>query len=161
MKTISLIAAALIGTGALVGGAQAQDKGSVNLGALSCVIDGGTGFVIGSSKELGCTFQPATAGSAPETYVGRVDKFGLDIGKTEKTVMQWAVLGPSITEWQPGALAGDYVGASAEATVGAGAGANVLVGGSATNFTLQPVSVQAQTGLNLAAGVTSFKLRAM
>ena len=50
--------------------------------------------------------------------------------------------------------------ALAEATVGVGAGANLLVGGSEKTFTLQPLSVQAQSGLNVAAGVTSFQLEA-
>ena len=44
-------------------------------------------------------------------------------------------------------------------TVGAGAGANVLVGGSNRTVSLQPVSVQGQTGLNLAAGVAELTLR--
>jgi Protein of unknown function (DUF992) len=55
--------------------------------------------------------------------------------------------------------AGNYGGASAEATVGAGLGANVLVGGSDRTIALQPLSVQGQTGLNVAAGVTELILR--
>jgi hypothetical protein len=58
-----------------------------------------------------------------------------------------------------GALAGEYGGASAEATVGAGLGANVLVGGSDRTVSLQPVSVQGQAGLNLAVGVSGLTLR--
>ena len=80
---------------------------------------------------------------------------------TGDSVMQWLVLAPTADAYAPGALAGDYVGASAEASAVVGAGANVLVGGSSETFTLQPVSVQAQTGLNLALGVSSFQLRAV
>ena len=58
-----------------------------------------------------------------------------------------------------GALAGRYAGASAEATVGAGVGANALVGGSDRTITLQPVSVQAQAGLNVAVGVGALEQR--
>ena len=58
-----------------------------------------------------------------------------------------------------GALAGNYGGASAEATVGAGIGANVLVGGSDRTVALQPVSVQGQAGLNVAAGVAGLDLQ--
>jgi hypothetical protein len=57
-----------------------------------------------------------------------------------------------------GALAGNYVGVGASAAVGVGGGANALVGGSGRSFTLQPFSAQAQTGVNLAAGVASLEL---
>jgi Protein of unknown function (DUF992) len=55
-------------------------------------------------------------------------------------------------------LSGTYVGASAEASVAAGLGANVLVGGSNRAVALQPLSVQGQVGLNIAAGVGSLEL---
>ncbi len=64
--------------------------------------------------------------------------------------MVWAVYAP--TNREVAALRGDYVGASGEATIGAGLGANVLVGGSNRTVALQPVSIQGQTGLNVAAG---------
>jgi len=83
----------------------------------------------------------------------------LDIGKTNEAVMRWLVLARSANIYAPGALAGDYVGASAEITALVGAGANLLVGGSGQSFILQPLSVQTQTGLNLALGVTQFQLR--
>jgi hypothetical protein len=139
-------------------GAGAQDRG-IELGILDCAIAGGTGFVFGSSKDLSCTFTPANTTFAPETYFGVVNKYGLDIGVTDKTMMQWIVLSPLENIYAPGALAGDYVGASAEVTAAVGAGANLLVGGSQQAFTLQPLSVQAQTGINLAIGVSQFQLR--
>jgi hypothetical protein len=71
--------------------------------------------------------------------------------------MVWAVFAP--TTRRIGALAGNYAGASAEATVGAGLGANVLLGGSDRTIALQPLSVQGQAGLNVAAGVTELILR--
>jgi len=76
---------------------------------------------------------------------------------TGKGVMAWAVFAPG--KLKAGALAGHYVGASAEASVAVGLGANVLVGGSDKSIALQPLSVQAQTGLNLAAGVASLRLK--
>jgi hypothetical protein len=72
--------------------------------------------------------------------------------------MQWLVLTPLKNIYAPGALAGDYVGASAEVTAAVGAGANLLAGGFQDAYTLQPLSVQAQTGLNLAVAVTSMEL---
>jgi hypothetical protein len=137
---------------------HAQDRG-VELGLLDCAIEGGTGFIFGSTKDLSCTFTPANTTFAPETYFGVVNKYGLDIGVTHKTTMQWIVLSPLENIYAPGALAGDYVGASAEVTAAVGAGANLLVGGSQQAFTLQPLSVQAQTGINLAIGVSQFQLR--
>ena len=71
--------------------------------------------------------------------------------------MVWSVLAPS-GDLQRFALAGAYGGASGEASVGAGFGANVLVGGSDRSVALQPLSLQGQTGLNLALGVASLEL---
>lgn len=149
-----------IALGMLAAPASAQEAG-LELGTLDCAIDGGSGFIFGSTKDLRCTFTPANQEYEPETYVGNVSKYGLDIGKTEETAMRWRVLGPSLNIYAPGALAGDYVGASAEVTAGVGAGANVLVGGGGPTFTLQPLSLQTQKGLNLAIGVSQFKLRSM
>lgn len=134
-------------------------QGGVEIGLLDCVIKGGTGFVFGSTKDVSCTFEPGDRRFAPETYFGVVNRYGLDIGYTKATLMRWAVLASHANIYAPGALAGDYVGASAEVTAAVGAGANLLVGGSAQSFTLQPLSVQTQTGLNVAVGVSQFQLR--
>lgn len=56
-------------------------------------------------------------------------------------------------------MEGSYNGASAQATVIAGLGANVLVGGFEKTINLQPLSVQGQTGINVAAGLTSLSLQ--
>ena len=61
---------------------------------------------------------------------------------------------------RPRSLNGNYGGVGAEATVGLGVGANALLGGSSRSIILQPLSVQAQKGLNLAAGVQSLELSA-
>lgn len=156
MKRSTLLAAAF--ALALTGATYAQE-GGIEFGVLDCAIDGGTGFIFGSTKDLRCTFTPANPDFEPENYFGVVSKYGLDIGSTKETLMRWRVLGASSNIYAPGALAGDYVGASAEVTAGLGAGANVLVGGGGTTFTLQPVSLQTQTGLNLALGVSQFQLR--
>ena len=157
MKKLAILAAsAAISTISYAAGAQER---GVELGLLDCAVEGGTGFVVGSTKDVKCTYTPADSTFAPEAYFGVINKFGLDVGTTGATVIQWVVLAPSANLYAPGALEGDYVGASAEATAVIGAGANLLVGGSNTTFTLQPLSVQAQTGLNLAVGVTQFQLR--
>lgn len=153
-KPIVLIASTLVGA-ALALPAMAQQPPKV--GTLTCDISGGVGMIITSQKTMACTFAPS-AGGAKETYVGSISKFGLDIGATTQGRMVWAVYAP--TSRKSGALAGTYTGASAQATVGAGLGANVLVGGSDRTISLQPVSVQGQSGLNLAVGVSGLQLRA-
>jgi hypothetical protein len=157
IKTLLLSAAALLAVSALPAAAQ----GGVELGVLDCSISGGTGFIVGSKKDLHCTFNPAGSTFAPENYFGAVSKWGIDIGTTEQAVIRWLVLAPSSNIYAPGALAGDYIGASAEVTAAVGAGANLLVGGLNGTFTLQPLSLQTQTGLNLAIGVTRFQLRSV
>ena len=121
----------------------AKSEDNVEIGLLNCQVEGGGGFIFGSTKALSCEFKPAASGVV-QTYVGTIKKYGIDVGKTEKAVLTWAVFAPNPKSVGPGALAGSYAGVSAEATVGAGVGANVLVGGSDKSFTLQPVSVSAQ-----------------
>jgi len=146
--------AALLALGLASAPAVAASKG-VKIGVLTCDVAGGVGMIIGSSKAVDCVFE-GTIGQR-ERYEGTIGKLGLDIGVTGKGVMAWAVFAPG--KLKAGALAGHYAGASAEATVAVGLGANVLVGGSDKSIALQPLSVQAQTGLNLAAGVASLRLR--
>jgi hypothetical protein len=128
----------------------------VKAGTLTCDISGGIGLIITSHKDVTCMFTPSQPGPR-EVYVGGISKFGLDIGATAGGEMVWAVYAPTTRRF--GALAGNYSGATAEATVGAGLGANVLVGGSNRTVALQPVSVQGQAGLNVAAGVAELALR--
>ena len=133
----------------------AEAKSGVKIGLLSCGIAGGVGYIIGSSKAVDCVFQPASGGK-DEHYRGSIGKLGIDIGVTSQSVVAWAVFAPGKTK--RGALQGNYGGVSAEATVVAGLGANVLIGGFEKTITLQPVSVQAQTGLNIAAGIAGLRL---
>ena len=135
-------------------GASAQNL--VELGLLDCVVSRGSGFIFGSTKDLRCEFRRADG--LLEPYFGAIKKFGLDIGKTESSIIRWVVLAPTI-QVGPGALAGDYVGVSAEATVGVGLGANALLGGFEGSVALQPFSIQTQQGLNFALGITELELR--
>ena len=132
--------------------AQAQTRSRV--GVLTCNVSGSIGLILTSQKTTACTFNPRRG--RDEHYLGVIRRFGLDIGATNRGVLTWAVVsGVTMT---PGALAGNYAGATAEATLGAGLGANVLVGGSNQAFALQPLSINGQTGLNLALGVSDFEL---
>jgi len=143
-----------LGLAITIGGAAAQ--GRVKAGTLSCDVSGGIGMIIGSQKTMTCRFEPVAPGWIPEAYSGSITKFGLDIGATAGSVMVWAVFAGGSPA--PGALAGEYGGATAEATVAVGLGANVLVGGSNRTIALQPLSVTGQAGINLAVGVAVLRL---
>lgn len=140
---------------AIVAAAPVQ-AAHVEIGVLTCTVHGGIGFVFGSSKDLDCVFKGPRV---TETYFGSIDKFGIDLGFTDKSKIVWTVFAPS-ADIGPGALSGKYGGLSAEATVGLGVGANALLGGSHESIALQPLSVSGQEGLNVAVGVASLHLRA-
>jgi len=93
-----------------------------------------------------------------EHYIGHMSKVGMDIGYTGGGRMVWAVFAPS-SDMDPGALQGTYTGATASATVGVGLGAHVLIGGFDKSIALQPLSVEGNSGLNVAAGVGQLSLR--
>lgn len=155
MRKLAMLAVAAI-PAMVAAGAAAQGRAQV--GNLTCDISGGIGLVFGSQRTLDCTFTPSTSTPGPvEHYTGTLTKLGVDIGATDRGAMVWLVYAP--TSRPAGALTGSYGGATAEASVGAGVGTNVLVGGSNRTVQLQPVSLQGQTGLNLAAGVAGIDLR--
>ena len=143
-----------LAAGAMTLGTPAQAQG-VRVGVLTCNVSSGFGFIFGSSRDLRCTFSPSAG--PPEHYAGSVTKFGVDIGYVQGGVLIWTVLAPT-TSPPPGALNGTFIGATASATAGVGVGANVLLGGSGNTISLQPLSIQGQTGLNIAAGVASLTL---
>lgn len=134
-------------------GAEAQ---VVQAGTLTCEVAPGTGLVIGSRKDITCTF--LNAAREIEVYDGSIATLGLDIGSTNQTQIVWGVFAPSGNVVR-GAIAGHYVGATAQATLGAGLGANVLVGSSRRAVTLQPLSVSEQTGFNVVAASAELDLR--
>lgn len=153
MVRIVITSAALV-LAALIGSAQAQER--VQAGSLTCDVSAGIGLIIGSQRNVSCTFTPSTPGPI-EYYTGTISKLGVDIGVTTGGVMVWLVWAP--TNRPLGALSGTYAGGTAEASVIAGIGANALIGGSNRTIALQPFSVQGQVGLNVAAGVAGLDLR--
>lgn len=156
-KASLAIAATLLGVlaAAYSTSAEAAQTG-VKVGVLECVVAPGVGLILGSSKDVSCAFK---GNAYEEHYVGTTGKLGIDIGVTNKSYLSWIVFAPG--EIHRGALEGTYVGASAQATVIAGLGANVLVGGGSDSINLQPLSVQGQTGLNVAVGLASLNLKAV
>jgi hypothetical protein len=151
------IQAALIGAAALALTAtipaDAQPR-RVQVGSLACSISAGIGLVVASQRNVSCNFQPENG--PPEIYTGTMTRIGVDVGFTTGGAMVWGVFAD--TNRYAGMLTGTYAGATAEATLAAGLGANVLVGGSNHSVALQPLSIQGQVGLNIAAGVGALEL---
>ncbi len=105
---------------------------------------------------MSIAFSEASPASRRKAYTGTMTTFGLDIGITTGGVIVWTVFAD--TNRYAGMLAGTYSGATAEVSVAAGLGANVLVGGSNRTVALQPLSVQGQIGLDIAAGIGALEL---
>jgi hypothetical protein len=134
--------------------ADAQQR-QVQVGQLTCSVSASLGLVVGSQKNVNCVFR-GQPGEPEEGYTGTITRVGLDVGFTSGGVIVWTVFAD--TNRAAGMLAGTYVGATAEASVAAGLGANVLVGGSQRSVALQPLSLQGQTGINVAAGIGELEL---
>lgn len=137
--------------------ARAGDSGGVKVGTLRCDIDGGLGYVLGSAKEVQCTFH--SRNGETDNYTGVIRKLGIDVGYTRHSKLVWAVFAPT-AGYHDGSLAGRYRGATAEATAIFGVGANVLVGGTTGSVHLQLLSLTGQRGINVAATGTSMTLTA-
>jgi Protein of unknown function (DUF992) len=155
----SLVFAAIAAVTLVAGstGAFAQQPiQPVQVGVLECRGGASIGFVIGSVTNLGCVLR--AEGMPEDRYVATVRKVGIDLGITQESALAWGVFAP-VARLGPGDLSGNYVGAQGSASVGVGLGGNVLVGGSANSIALQPLSVQGQVGLNVAAGLESLELR--
>lgn len=156
LNKINLMTGAAIVAGALmvVSSAHAA-QGGVKVGVLTCNVEPGWSYVVGSTRPLECSYAPNKGRG--EHYIGKVQKVGVDIGYVDGATIVWAVIAPT-SDIRPGALEGDYGGASASVAVGIGAGANVLIGGFDKSITLQPISVEGQTGVNLAVSISSINL---
>ena len=150
LSTLSIAIAALV---ASIASANALQP--VRAGILQCQGGQNIGFVVGSATSLECLFQ--SEGRRPEPYIATVHRLGLDLGVTDQTRLTWAVNAPTARVAR-GDLAGNYGGVGANASVGIGGGGNFLVGGPANAYALQPISVQGQTGFNVAAGVAAIEL---
>src|SRR5262249_35808047 len=135
--------------------AAAAGNAGVKVGVLNCNGDSGFGLILGSSRDVHCSYIP-TAG-AGERYNRAITKVGVDIGYIKGGILVWSVIAPASTV-APGAASGAYGGVTAGGTIGVGLGANVLVGGFNKSIALQPLSVEGNTGLNVAAGIAELSL---
>ena len=139
----------------LTAGAQ-QPETRVQVGVLECRGGASVGFIVGSVTHLGCVLR--VEGMPEDRYIATIQKVGLDLGITQETALAWGVYAP-VAQLGPGDLSGNYAGAQGSASLGIGAGGNALVGGSNNSIALQPLSLQGQVGVNIAAGLESLELR--
>ncbi|MEM9223759.1 MAG: DUF992 domain-containing protein [Pseudomonadota bacterium] len=133
------------------------DAAAVRIGTLTCELTGETNAIVYSTQDFDCNFAP-TSGPREE-YTGKIRQIGVDLEFVNTLTLVWAVLAPAASN-DPGALAGEYVGAAASAAVGVGVGGRVLVGGFERSFTLQPLSVSGSTGGGADVGIERFTLTA-
>lgn len=153
-NAFAAVAALALALTLVFGSADAQPR-RIQLGTLTCSMSSSIGLIVGSQKNVNCIFR-GQAGEPEEAYTGTMTTIGLDIGITTGGVIVWTVFAD--TSRYAGMLAGRYVGATAEVSVAAGLGANVLVGGSNRTVALQPLSLQGQVGIDLAAGIGELQL---
>ena len=156
MRKIGLAAAALAAGLSLATASEAEQGSGVKVGVLTCNVSSGWGVIFGSTRDLRCVYHAVNGRT--EHYLGRISKYGVDIGYTKAGVMVWAVFAPT-QDLEPGALTGTYGGATAGAAVAVGGNVNVLAGGLRDSIALQPLSLEGETGLNVAAGVAELHLR--
>jgi hypothetical protein len=125
----------------------------VAVGTLECRSPGTISFIV-TLNRYDCRFFSKNGRSY--RYTASVGRIGYEAGITGRETLVWGVFAPT-SRIDHNALRGTYIGAHANATIGAGVGANVLVGGSGRTISLQPVSVEGRTGLSAgisAAGLT-------
>jgi len=154
-KTFGMaVGIAVLIAGASLGVAPAQ--AAVKVGVLTCNVQSGWGYILGSSKAMQCDYVPNKGRS--EHYTGTISKLGVDVGYTDRGVLIWDVVAAS-SDMKPGALEGGYGGATVGATVVVGAGANALLGGFEHSVALQPISIEGNKGLDIAAGIGAMDLK--
>jgi hypothetical protein len=150
LSIFAIVAASL----ALASPSLAQTTSKI--GVLACDVSAGIGMFVVEKQTMNCVFTPDNGGPV-DRYTGKIDEYGVALGDVAAGKLVWGVLAAA-TGIPHGALAGTYAGAGASASAGVGVGANVLVGGSGRAFSLQPLSVEGDVGLNIAAGVTTVTL---
>ncbi len=135
---------------------MAQSRDRTKVGTLTCDISGGIGMIIASKKAVTCMFTPSAAGPR-EVYTGSISKFGLDVGATSGGEMVWTVFAPSNKEIRRARR--HITAAPAPKRQWCRSRRQRPDRRFDRTVTLQPVSVQGQTGLNLAVGVSGLELR--
>jgi hypothetical protein len=143
----ALLVAALAPAAASAGG---------RTGVLQCRLSGNNISILVENQDIDCLYQD-NDGLPPAHYIGKLTKVGADVTVNGPGEVAWGVAAAT-SKMGPGALAGAYAGPSATAKIGVGGGGALLVGGSGNTFSLQPIEIEAGTGLGFTAGVESLTL---
>jgi len=131
--------------------------GGADAGMLTCKLKGVQNDIVYTKEEFACEFK--LSNGELQTYTGQITSIGVDLSVTKDLTLVWAVLNPAGSVAAPNELRGDYVGGGATVALGAGGGLNVLVGGGANSFTLQPLSASGFLGGGVNVGIEKFALR--
>ena len=130
---------------------------NTQLGMLKCDTSIGIGEILVRKQTMTCTFTHSNG--QVENYTGKVHQYGVEIGMVEEGHLAWAVFAASPATGT-GLLAGKYGGVDASVAAGIGLGVDVLVGGTGKAFSLQPLAVDGEPGIGIAAGVEQVELTA-
>ena len=111
------------------GGAIAQQEktvtetpaGTIEAGMLTCEMTSSTNLIVISDASYECVFDVAGEEFADEVYTATIQKLGVDLSIEEAETLKWAVVAAT-ARYDPGLITGEYVGASADAAFGLGAG---------------------------------------
>lgn len=152
---VAAIAIMLMPQGAIAAKKDTETTAGTKIGTLNCktVPHSGINLLIHSTTEVKCTFN-SSAGDYKERYKGETGiGLGIDINIDRKENLSYAVFS---ADFEAGTyqLAGKYAGGGASATVGVGAGVQVLIGGNDRSISLQPVVISGSTGGGVAGGIT-------
>lgn len=149
---LSTAMAAMALCSALTGAAPANARS--RRPELVCSIAGGFGFLVYAQRGITCIYYPGD--DNVEFYVGSSENIGLDSGPNNARRIAFTVTGANPD--QVGALAGSFVGAKADATIGFGLSGEALVGGSTGGIALTPFQNEGDTGINFSVALGTFKL---
>ena len=166
MRTI-LVAAALAAVSVSLAGCLQEDSTATNrrmtnskvyIGALTCEIAESTGYLIGSSKDMDCVFEPLIGGQ--QAYDGAFNRLGIDVGYTTKMRMLWKVFSIG-SNHGPDAVVGKFIGENAAITADQQTGGNWLYGGQDGAAVMQATALLDGTdqGYKIEYGVAQITLR--
>ena len=150
----TLFASLITAVGLMVPVYQSMAQDHVEAGVLACEQVGTRiNLIIHSTANIKCEFTDPDG--KVEHYMGETGVgLGIDLQWKHEEHMAFTVLAGVGANANEHALTGKYIGGGASAALGAGLGAAILVGGSADQFSLQPIAISGSTGLGAAAGVT-------
>ena len=126
----------------------------VELGVLSCksVVGSRLNLVIRSTVDVKCEMK--YSGGEVERYKGETGiALGLDLSFKDNEEIAFTVISASEVKVGSYPVTGKYIGAKATVSAGIGLGAAALIGGSNDNFGLNPLALETNQGVGVAADI--------